>query len=154
MTTGDFTSAELLAHENNSALDVITEKVALAIGEKASSLATERAYPITISIRLDGAEIFRRALPGADSEQISWIERKANVVALTHHSTMYERVLAEESGTDWHNDHGVEDATHAIHGGGFPLKTKSGEYKGILLISGLPQVQDHLFAVEVLSHFS
>ena len=154
MTTGDFTSADLLAHENNSALDAITEEVALAIGEKASSLALDREYPITISVRLDGAEIFRRALPGADDEQISWIERKANAVSLTQHSTMYERVLAEESGTDWHQDHGVEDATHAIHGGGFPLKTKSGDFRGVFLISGLPQVQDHLFAVEVLSHFS
>ena len=65
---------------------------------------------------------------------------------------MYERVSAEESGIDWHQKHGVEDATHAIHGGGFPLKTKDG-FKGILLISGLPQVEDHLLAVEILKSY-
>ena len=71
---------------------------------------------------------------------------------LKQHSTMYERVLAEETGRDWYLDNGVEDATHAIHGGGFPLITKEG-FKGILLISGLPQVEDHLLAVEILKSY-
>ena len=65
---------------------------------------------------------------------------------------MYERVKAEEEGADWHKDNGVEDATHAIHGGGFPIYTDAG-FVGVLLISGLPQVEDHLLAVEVLSKF-
>ena len=34
----------------------------------------------------------------------------------------------------------------------FPLITDEG-FKGILIISGLPQVEDHLFAVEVLTEF-
>ena len=33
-----------------------------------------------------------------------------------------------------------------------PLITDEG-FKGILIISGLPQVEDHLFAVEVLTEF-
>ena len=45
------------------------------------------------------------------------------------------------------------DETHAIHGGGLPLKTKDGGYKGVLIISGLPQVDDHLLGVEVLTEF-
>lgn len=67
---------------------------------------------------------------------------------------MFERVKAEESGIDWHQAHGVVDETHAIHGGGFPLVTQEGIFRGVLLISGLPQVEDHLFALEVLSHNS
>ena len=67
-------------------------------------------------------------------------------------STMHERVKAEEEGADWHKENCVEDATHAIHGGGFPIYTDAG-FVGVLLISGLPQVEDHLLAVEVLSKF-
>ena len=63
---------------------------------------------------------------------------------------MYERVKAEEDGIDWHVVNGLKDETHAIHGGGFPLITKAEGFKGILLISGLPQVEDHLLAVEIL----
>ena len=65
---------------------------------------------------------------------------------------MYERVFAEERGIDWHTENNLQDETHAIHGGALPLITDEG-FKGILVISGLPQVEDHLFAVEVLTEF-
>jgi uncharacterized protein (UPF0303 family) len=71
---------------------------------------------------------------------------------LKHHSTMFERVSAEEHGIDWHKENNVSDETHAIHGGAVPLITPTG-FAGILIISGLPQVDDHLFAVEVLTEF-
>ena len=68
------------------------------------------------------------------------------------HSTMFERVSAEERSIDWHKENIVSDETHAIHGGAVPLVTPTG-FAGILIISGLPQVDDHLFAVEVLTEF-
>jgi uncharacterized protein (UPF0303 family) len=71
---------------------------------------------------------------------------------LNQHSTMFERVSAEERGVDWHKENGVTDETHAIHGGAIPLITDEG-FKGMLIISGLPQVEDHLLAVEVLTEF-
>ena len=153
-TTGNFSSVELLGHEEACRFEVIDNTIAQAIGERFVEIGLKRNHPITIAVQLDGAEVFRQALPGADDEQISWINRKARVVNLTHHSTMYERVSAEESGINWHQMHGVEDATHAIHGGGFPLVTKAGEYKGVVLVSGLPQVEDHMLAYETLTALS
>jgi uncharacterized protein (UPF0303 family) len=151
MTTGGFSSAQLLEHEASTAFEFLDYSVAQKIGERAAELAIARNFPITISIELDGVEVFRRALPGASEEHAGWITRKSNVVNLTHHSTMYERVKSEEDEIDWHEVHGVLDETHAIHGGGFPLITTAGDFRGVLLISGLPQVEDHLFALEVLN---
>lgn len=153
-TTGNFSSVELLGHEEACKFDAIDSDFARAIGEHAVEIGLKRGLPITFVIQLDGNEVFSRALPGADDEQLSWIKRKANVVNMTHHSTMYERVSAEERGADWHQERGVEDATHAIHGGGFPLTTKGGEFRGVLLISGLPQVEDHLLAYEILAEMA
>jgi uncharacterized protein (UPF0303 family) len=150
-TTGNFSSIELLGHEEACRFDVIDSAVAQTIGERFAEVGLKREHPITIVIQLDGIEVFKRALPGADDEQIGWITRKARVVNLTHHSTMYERVSAEEAGINWHEKHGVEDATHAIHGGGFPLVTTAGEFKGVVLVSGLPQVDDHMLAYETLA---
>ena len=152
-TTGDFSSSQLLSHEEDALLPAISIEIVKEIGELASALALERKYPITISIEINSVEVFRAALPGSSSEHDSWIIRKARVVNLTGHSTMYERVKAEEDGINWHDLHGVEDATHAIHGGGFPLVSRDRGFEGVLLISGLPQVEDHNFAVEVLSTF-
>jgi uncharacterized protein (UPF0303 family) len=154
MTTGDFTSVQLLEHEATSVFEELNREIAIEVGSRAVALGTSKNYPITISIELDGEEVFREALPGASNEHASWITRKSNVVNLTQHSTMYERVKAEEDGIDWHEKHGVVDETHAIHGGGFPLRTSDGQFRGVLLISGLPQVEDHLFAVEVLQRKS
>ena len=128
-------------------------KVAQDIGAVAVSIGSSRSLPISISIRVGDWEVFKAALPGAKPEQDGWIERKYRVVQLKENSTLYERVNAEEAGIDWHQEHGVIDATHAIHGGGFPLKTKDGTLHGALLISGLPQVDDHLLAVEILKKY-
>ena len=84
---------------------------------------------------------------------IGWGGRKARVVNLKKHSTIFERVLAEENGIDWHKENNLMDETHAIHGGGLPLITKDDGYQGVLIVSGLPQVDDHLLGVEVLTEF-
>ena len=149
-TTGGFTSVQLLEHEAASAFERLDVEKALEIGKHGVDLARSRDYPVTIVVELDGAEVFRETVSGDGGEHAGWIARKSRVVNLTHHSTMYERVKSEEEESDWHADHGVVDETHAIHGGGFPLMTTDGHFRGVLLISGLPQVEDHLFAVEVL----
>ena len=149
VTTGNFQSAELLEDELSTTLISLNNEDALAIGKLATEIGISRNLPIAIQVQIGEWIVYKAALPGSKPENDGWIKRKANVVLLKHHSTMYERVLAEENSRDWHLDNGVEDATHAIHGGGFPLSTNEG-FKGILLISGLPQVEDHLLAVEIL----
>lgn len=149
-TTGGFTSVQLLEHEASSAFEYLDVERALQIGRTGVELAKLREHPVTIVLELDGAEIFRETVSGDGQEHAGWIARKSAVVNLTHHSTMYERVKSEEEDSDWHADHGVVDETHAIHGGGFPLITTDGSFRGVFLVSGLPQVEDHLFALEVL----
>jgi uncharacterized protein (UPF0303 family) len=152
-TTGGFTSSGLLQEElllTPPALDVAD---AVEIGEIAKSFGVMRGLPIAVEVRLGDWIIYHASLPGSTAENQWWIDRKARVVLLKHHSTMYERVSAEERGVDWHKENNLLDETHAIHGGGLPLITKSDGFVGVLLISGLPQVQDHLLGVEVLTEF-
>ena len=153
MTTGDFASKDLLREESELILPSLTNNDALAIGEIAVKIGLERKLPIAIVIRIGEWTVFKAALPGSKPENDGWIERKARVVSLTGHSTMYERVSAEERGVDWHKENGVVDETHAIHGGGIPLVTRTNGSEGILLISGLPQVDDHKLGVEILKRY-
>jgi uncharacterized protein (UPF0303 family) len=152
-TTGNFTSTQLLEQEESVQLTEFNQDLALDLGALAAEIGLTRELPIAISVRIGDWEVFKASLPGTVAENDGWIQRKANVVALTDHSTMFERVRAEESGTDWHKDHGVVDETHAIHGGGFPLALTSGERVGAFIIIGLPQVEDHLLALEILKKF-
>ena len=126
---------------------------AVEIGEIAKSFGTQRGLPIAVEARIGDWIIYHASLSGSTSENQWWIDRKARVVLLKHHSSLYERVSAEERGVDWHQENNLLDETHAIHGGGLPLITKSDGFVGVLLISGLPQVEDHLLGVEVLTEF-
>ena len=152
MTTGNFISKDLLNEEKILRLSSLTNTDAIAIGEIATTLGKQRRVPIAVQVRIGDWIVFHASLQGSKPENDAWIKRKVAVVELKHHSTMYERVSAEERGVDWHKENILQDETHAIHGGAIPLITGEG-FKGILIISGLPQVEDHLFAVEVLTEF-
>jgi len=152
-TTGGFTLSGLLQEELLLTLPALDVADAVEIGEIAKSFGVMRGLPIAVEVRLGDWIIYHASLPGSTAENQWWIDRKARVVLLKHHSTIYERVSAEERGVDWHKENNLLDETHAIHGGGLPLITKSDGFVGVLLISGLPQVQDHLLGVEVLTEF-
>ena len=152
MSTGGFTTKQLLAEESLLKLSTLSNKEAIEIGELATDLGRERKLPIAVEVRIGEWIIYHASLEGSKPENDWWIRRKAAVVNLKQHSTMYERVSAEERGIDWHSENNLQDETHAIHGGAIPLITGDG-FKGILIISGLPQVEDHLLAVEVLTEF-
>ena len=152
-TTGGFTSSGLLQEELLLTLPALDVADAIEIGEIAKSFGIQRSLPIAVEVRVGDWAVYHASLPGSTPENDWWIGRKARVVKLKQHSTMFERVLAEEQGIDWHKENNLLDETHAIHGGGLPLITKDDGLVGVLLISGLPQVEDHLLGVEVLTEF-
>ena len=152
-TTGGFTTSGLLQEEILLTLPKLDVVDAMEIGEIAKSFGAQRGLPIAVEVRIGDWIIYHASLPGSTSENQWWIDRKARVVLLKHHSTIYERVSAEERGVDWHIGNNLLDETHAIHGGGLPLITKGDGFVGVLLVSGLPQVDDHLLGVEVLTEF-
>ena len=153
MTTGGFTSEQLELEEQILVLPHCDLRDAVTIGEIAVDIARRESLAISIEVRLGEWVVFHTALPGAKPDQPSWIARKARVVLATGHSTMLERVKAEEAEFDWYEKNGLTEETHAIHGGGLPLNVTGQGLQGILLISGLPQVEDHLFGIRVITEF-
>jgi len=147
------TSHQLLIEEEHLQLPSLTLVELLEIGNIATQFGLSRSVPIAVELRLGDWVIYHASLPGSTPENQGWIDRKARVVMLKKHSTLYERVSAEERGVDWHEENNLLDETHAIHGGGLPLITKDDGFVGVLLISGLPQVEDHLLGVKVLTEF-
>ena len=153
MTTGGFTSEQLELEERVLVLPHCDLKDAVEIGEIAVQIARSESLAISIEVRLGEWTVFHTALPGAKPDQPSWIARKARVVLATGHSTMLERVKAEESEIDWYETYEMPEESHAIHGGGLALNVAGTGLVGILLISGLPQVEDHLFGIRVITEF-
>ena len=152
-STDDFTAAALLAEQQLLSIATLSNMEAIEIGQIATAIGIEERLPIAIQVRLDDWIIYHTSLPGSSTENDWWLARKARVVKLKQHSTLFEQVSAKERGVDWHEENNLLDETHAIHGGGLPLISKDKGFVGCLLISGLPQIEDHLLGVRVLTEF-
>ena len=152
-TTGGFRSKQLLEEEKLFWLRSLDIFNALSIGEIAKSIGFSRNLPIAIEVRIGDWTVYHVSLPGSSPENDSWIARKARVVNLKNHSTLYERVRAEELSIDWFTENNLSEKEYAIHGGGLPLISKEQGFVGSLIISGLPQIDDHLFGIEVLTEY-
>ncbi|CAB4625403.1 MAG: hypothetical protein F2603_02980 [Actinobacteria bacterium] len=152
-TTGGFTSAQLALEAQTLVLPSLSQAEALEIGEIAVGLGRDRALPIAVEVRFGQWTVFHVSLPGSTDVNDSWIARKARVVLAKGNSTMFERVAAEEAGVNWYEHNGLSEELHAVHGGGIALNVSGVGLAGILLISGLPQVQDHLLGVEVITEY-
>jgi uncharacterized protein (UPF0303 family) len=149
----EFTSTRFQSEEDSLILARFEAPDALELGKLALEIGLARSLPIATEVRIGDWVVFHASLPGSSPENDWWMGRKALVVLKTGHSTMYERVLAEETGVDWFTKHGVSEEEYAIHGGGLPINVKGKGLVGILLISGLPQVQDHLLGVAILTEY-
>ena len=149
----DFTAAALLAEQQLLSIASLSNMEAIEIGQIATAIGIEERLPIAIQVRLGDWIIYHTSLPGSSTENDWWLARKARVVKLKQHSTLFEQVSAKERGVDWHEENNILDETHAIHGGGLPLISKDKGFVGCLLISGLPQIEDHLLGVRVLTEF-
>ena len=148
-----FIAQLLLEEQDRLVLPSLSVADALEIGQIATSFGVEQGLPIAVEVRIGDWIIYHASLPGSTVENQGWIDRKARVVMLKQHSTLFERVSAQERGVDWFAENKLTDVTHAIHGGGLPLITQGDGFVGVLLISGLPQIEDHLLGVKVLTEF-
>jgi len=152
-TTGGFRSKQLLEEEELFQLKSLDVFSALTIGDIAKSIGFSRNLPIAIEVRIGDWTVYHASLPGSSPENDSWIARKARVVNLKNHSTLYERVRAEELSIDWFSENNLSEKEYAIHGGGLPLILNEQGFIGSLIISGLPQIDDHHFGIEVLTEY-
>jgi uncharacterized protein (UPF0303 family) len=152
-TTGGFTSVGLELEAKALQLSSLTQTEAIEIGTIAQEIGLDRKLPIAVEVRMKDWILFHASLPGSTPENDWWIGRKARVVNLTGRSTIHERVIAEEQGIDWHAEKGLEDELYAIHGGGLALNVVGLGLTGVLIVSGLPQVEDHLLGVEIITEY-
>ena len=111
-----FTSRSLLLEESKLQSFFIDTMDALIIGEIAKSFGLLRALPIAIEVRIGNWSIYHASLPGSTVENQNWIDRKARVVMLKKHSTMFERVSAHERGVDCSSLLGRLEHTHLALG--------------------------------------
>ena len=118
-----------------------------------SAAAAERKLPVVIHIRSGGRLVFVAALPGSTASNDEWAPRKARVAQHFEESSLLVRMRHERDGTDIHARHTLSPELFQSHGGAFPLRARGVGVIGTVVVSGLPQLDDHAFVVEQLRAF-
>jgi uncharacterized protein (UPF0303 family) len=139
--------AELAAEEAELQFASFTNDDAWGLGTALVEAARGQQAPVAIDIRRNHHQVFHAALPGATPDNDSWIERKARVVDRFGHSTLYLRQSFIERGTTFEAALGLDPALYAAHGGGFPILVRKVGPVGVVVVSGLPQLEDHRMVV-------
>jgi uncharacterized protein (UPF0303 family) len=144
------TPAEVLAEEERLQLAHFDNDDAVELGLIALGLARERGLPIVVEVRAHDQVLFRAALPGSSVVNDGWVARKTRLVEAFGHSTLYQRLRYEAEGTTFAAATGLSEDDYAAHGGGFPLTVVGTGRVGVMVVSGLPQLDDHRLVVECL----
>jgi uncharacterized protein (UPF0303 family) len=69
------------------------------------------------------------------------------------HSSLYVRQTFVERGTTFEESSGLDPALYAAHGGAVPLLVRGVGPVGVVVVSGLPQLEDHRMVVAALHAF-
>lgn len=141
--------AQIAEQERQLVFKSFDEDAALALGVDLKKRADAKGKAVAIHIRFWDRTLFHFAMAGTTHDNADWMRRKANVVERYHHPSY--RLGLERGGSGamkpiWGFDH--EDYVFA--GGGFPIRVEGAGCIGAVIVSGLPEREDHALVVEAL----
>jgi uncharacterized protein (UPF0303 family) len=148
--TTEMSLDQLAAEEAELQFSAFTEDDAWALGSTLVATARAAALPVAVDVTRNGHQLFHAALAGSSPDNDRWIERKARVVDRFGHSSLYMRVLSELDGGTFEDKFLLDGRVFAAHGGAFPLLVRGVGPIGTVVVSGLPQVEDHRMVVAAL----
>jgi uncharacterized protein (UPF0303 family) len=145
--------AELEDQERRLVLKQFTHDDAWALGSLLVELARSRNAPVAIDIHRGGQQLFHAALPGSTPDNDAWIDRKRRVVERYGCSSYLVGSRFRAKGTTFEDSSRLDPDVYAAHGGAFPITVEGAGVIGTVVVSGLPQVEDHALVVEALERF-
>jgi uncharacterized protein (UPF0303 family) len=124
-------------------------KLGLALADSARS----RGQSVTIDIRRAGQQLFHLALPGTSADNDQWALRKGRLAERFGHSSFLVGRRLELAGQGLAERYFVDPLEYSAHGGAFPIFVEGTGLVGTVVVSGLPQEEDHALVVECIREF-
>jgi uncharacterized protein (UPF0303 family) len=139
---------ELRAEEQELQFPWFDADTAWMLGALIRQRAHEGSMPIAIEVTKGAQQLFFATLPGATPDNAEWVRRKRSVVMRFHHSSLFMSVQAEQQGRPFLQRYGLSEQDYAASGGGFPIFVRNTGCIGAVVVSGLPQLDDHRLVTE------
>lgn len=101
-------------------------------------------------IIIDDLTVFQYFMPGTRILNHNWMERKYHVVERTHEPSLKSAIRHELFGKTepWEEN----EFFYAFVGGGFPIVI-NGQYRGMIIVSGLPDYLDHRMMTKTIAAY-
>ena len=141
------------AQEATLRFDHFTAKDAYALGTFITERVYARGMEMAVCIRkMNGHILYQHCTQGTSLSNQNWMQRKFNTVCLTEGSSLRAWATLNLKGQT-PQDQGVSPLDYAYCGGGFPVRLKTGELVGAVIVSNLPHREDHRFLVEAVGDY-
>lgn len=140
----------LLQEESELQFPSFDADMAWTLGSLIYERATAGNLAIAIEITKNGQLLFFAARPGTTPDNAEWIRRKRAVVQRFHHSSLYMAVKAEVDKRPFLERYGLSQQDYAASGGAFPIFVRQTGCIGAVVVSGLPNVEDHRLVVQAI----
>lgn len=129
---------------------------AWALGSRLRELAAGFGKPVSVGIWVAGQTLFQCATTagmavGTTPNNEEWMRRKRNTVLLFGRSSLRLGLEEEVEGRSITERQGLPMADYATHGGGVPVILRGTGCVGAVVVSGLPQRDDHQMAVTAMA---
>lgn len=135
-------------------LDRLSSDDALGIANEMIHLAKEKyRHAIAIRIISGGMTVYSHLMDGVSHYNDWWMDKKLNVCRMTGKSSLRTLVEVGEGVVPMEPEFENEDS-HALCGGGFPIRRTDGRLLGWVLCSGMKHYDDHQLIVDALCAFS
>lgn len=139
--------------ENMLRFDRFTAHDAWELGSFITSTVYEKGMEMAICIRKPGGHIlFQHCTQNTTLSNQNWMQRKFNTAILTESASLRAWANLNLKG-QVPQDQGVSPLDYAYCGGAFPIRLRSGELVGVLIVSNLPHREDHRFVVSCLAQY-
>ncbi|MGC5019344.1 heme-degrading domain-containing protein [Micromonospora sp. DT47] len=148
------TLEELLREEGELELPALSESDAYELGMLAVAAAREQRLPIAVGVWRAGRQLFHCGLPGSTLDNDAWLRRKGRVVMRFEHSSLYMARLCQDQQVTLVEKFALPASRYAAAGGAVPLRVRATGVVGWFGVSGLPQLEDHRFVVDMLRAIS
>ena len=124
---------------------------ACRLGNIIAQIAQEKSRPLAAEVYHGDLLVFRYLPSGTTLDNVQWLNRKHNTVALQEMSSMRFKALMATRGIHSLAEWGMLDPTqYVLGGGGYPVFVDGCGMVGIVCVSGYPDTEDHDVLVQAL----
>lgn len=142
-------AAACAEEEERFQFESFSRQDALKLGLKLAEAAREYSAGVAIEIIINGLSVFRYFPEGTTLDNSLWLARKARTVTLTGVSSLHALANLETAG-ETPADRKLDPNEYAFGGGGFPLILRGVGMIGVIAVSGLTHMEDHMLVTDTL----